>query len=163
MREQEEIQKTLANLKTIAPAGYALAFHIEFTTPTFLFQTYPNAWMKEYSEKGLVMSDPTVHWGFDNEGTTRWSDLAPMDNAGVLQLAASHGLNFGLTCSVSEGTSRSFASFSHADREFDDAEAATLLETITTLHQETAKIRTLSPETTAALQKMAVQFTGHDA
>jgi len=159
MSDQQAIQKTLGDLKLLAPTGYALAFQIEFTTPTFLFQTYPKAWISQYSEKGLVMSDPTVHWGFENEGTVRWSALTATDTAGVLDLAADHGLKYGLTCCVCTNAIRSFASFSRGDAEFTDAQAQTLLATVTDLHAQTAKIKTLSPETTAALQKMSVQVT----
>lgn len=159
MNDQSSIQETLGDLKKFAPAGYALAFQIEYTTPTFLFQTYPSDWIRQYSEKGLVMADPTVHWGFQNEGTIRWSDLIEADASSVLAQAKSHGLNFGLTCSVSVQTARSFASFSRSDREFTDEEAVTLLAHIQDLHDKTAKIKTLSPETTLALQQMSVKVT----
>jgi len=160
MSDPKDVEATLVALKDAAPAGYALAFHIEFTTPTFLFQSYPSAWIKSYSEQGMVMSDPTVHWGFENEGTTRWSDLTSLDHAGVLTQAATHGLNFGLTCAVSEGSTRSFASFAHTAREFTDAEAESLLETVTSLHRKTDEIRKQSPDATEKLQKLSVEFTG---
>lgn len=159
MSSEGKVRDALERLQQTAPAGYALAFHIEFTTPTFLFQTYPKEWLKAYSEGGFVMSDPTVHWGFENEGTVRWSELADNDVANVLGQAASHGMAFGLTCSVNVDGTRSFASFSRTDREFTNQEAAELLTVIKDMHHDTAEIKSLSPETTQALRKMSVEVT----
>ena len=153
MNDEQLVRKGLEDLKALAPAGYALAFQIEFTTPTFLFQTYPKDWISQYSEKGLVISDPTVHWCFENEGFVRWADLEASDTAGVLEQAKEHGLTHGLTCSVNIDLARSFASFARNDREFTDSEANVLLEAVKELHIQTAKIKTGSPETTLALQR----------
>ena len=59
---QFEISETLDQLNQLAPTGYALGIHIEYTTPKFMFQTYPKAWLDYYSSNGLVMSDPMVAW-----------------------------------------------------------------------------------------------------
>ena len=159
MNDEEFIREALNDLKVLAPSGYALAFQIEFTTPTFLFQSYPKEWIRQYSEKGLVMSDPTVHWGFENEGFVRWSDLLPSDSAEVLKQASDYGLKYGLTCSVNFDGERSFASFARDDREFSDDEASVLLGKVDELHTQTAKIRTASPEATQALQRISVDFS----
>ena len=93
-----------------APTGYAAALHINFTTPDFLFQTYPADWLAIYSQKGFVMQDPTVLWGFENLGTVRWSDLTRNDHAGVMKEATKFGMKYGLTVAVEQGGSRSIAS-----------------------------------------------------
>ena len=99
MADQDTIQDKLGKLKEAAPAGYALAMHVRFTAPTFLFQTYDRKWLDYYSQNGLVMSDPTVHWGFENRGFVLWSDLVASDTAKVMEQAATYGLNYGVTCS----------------------------------------------------------------
>ena len=61
MTEKDKlVQILLAELKEIAPAGFAIALHVGFNSPKFLFQTYPSKWLKEYSENGLVMNDPNT-------------------------------------------------------------------------------------------------------
>lgn len=159
MANQIAIRDSLADLKGIASAGYALAFHIRFTTPTFLFQTYPKDWLDYYSQNGLVMSDPTVAWGFENVGAISWSDLSSADSKGVLKSAGEYGLNFGTTCALEVEGSRSIGSFAHADREFTAQEQKILSETMGNMHAAMTDLKTLSPETAAALRMMSVQFT----
>ncbi len=156
MTTTNDIRQTLAALKEAAPAGYALAFHVRFTTPSFLFQTYPKAWADYYSQNGLVMRDPTVAWGFENEGTRRWSDLAKNDPDGVMALAADYGLKHGVTHAMEIDGSRSLASFARADREFTDAEVTDLQAQVSRLHVATAEISALSPELKKELQKLSV-------
>ena len=150
------ILEEMQALSQAAESGFALAFHIQYTRPTFLFQTYPDAWISEYSEKGMVMSDPTVHWGFENDGTRRWSDLAEQDSAGVLKSAASHGLRYGVTCAFGSGESRSMCSFSRADREFEDTECAALFDSVKKLHAATEGMATLNDAQLADLEKIGV-------
>lgn len=149
----------MSELKTLAPTGYAAAFHINYTTPTFLFQTYPADWLAHYSQEGLVMKDPTVLWGFENLGTVRWSDLVSLDIAGVLSEAARFGMKFGVTASVERGGTRSIASLSRGDRELTDEEMLKAADMIASLHDLTANARTLSPETTEELRRQSIRFT----
>ena len=141
----------------LAPAGYALAFHIRFTAPTFLLQAYPKAWTTYYSMHALVMADPTVAWGFAHDGWCRWSDLTD-DPSRVMERAADHGLAYGVVCALETDGSRSFGSFARADREFEDAEIAELLSVLTALHEATRDIEALSPESIEALRKMSVNY-----
>ncbi|MFT5650738.1 MAG: LuxR family transcriptional regulator [Yoonia sp.] len=159
MSAQLEIRKLLGEMKQIATAGFALALHVRFTTPTFLFQTYEKDWLNYYSQNGFVMSDPTVAWGFENTGAVKWSELAKQDTMNVLKKAAEFGLKFGMTCGVEVDGSRSIGSFSRTDREFDAAETKSLVGLMGTLHTLTANVETISPETSAALRTMSVQFT----
>jgi len=60
MANQLEIHRLLEEVQKIATAGFALALHVRFTTPTFLFQTYDKEWLDYYSQNGFVMSDGFV-------------------------------------------------------------------------------------------------------
>ena len=150
-------QGLLNDLSKVSSAGYAIALHVRFTTPTYLFQTYPADWMEYYSSQGLVMHDPTVKWGFENDGTVRWADLAESDSAGVLTQAAEHGLSFGITMAVSKDGSKSLASFSRSDRDFTDDEAKELVGLFEKLHDETADTSDQSVQD--ALKKLSVELT----
>ena len=159
MANQLGIRRLLEEVQKIATAGFALAFHVRFTTPTFLFQTYAKEWLDHYSQNGFVMSDPTVAWGFENTGAIRWSELTEHDSMNVLTKAAEFGLKYGTACGIEAGESRSLGSFARADREFDAAETETLVEMMGNLHALTAEVKTISPKTSAALRTMSVQFT----
>ncbi|WP_458790257.1 autoinducer binding domain-containing protein [Yoonia sp. MH D7] len=159
MSSQVEIRHILAALKETATGGFALAFHVRFTTPTFLFQTYPKDWLDYYSQKGLVMSDPTVAWGFENSGVISWADLRAEDTGAVLEKAAEFGLVYGATCAMQSDDSRSIGSFARADRDFTPQERDMLNDKLQILHRATASIKELSPETATALRTMSVQFT----
>ena len=148
---------SLDDAAALAPAGYALAFHIRYAAPTFLLQTYPKAWTSYYSLHALVMSDPTVAWGFTHEGMCRWSDLTD-DPARVMERAADHDLNYGLVCAIETNDSRSFGSFARADREFTDAEAQTLNDVLKDLHDATRNVSDLSPASIDELRKMSVNY-----
>ena len=159
MVTQNQIKEILGELRKVAPAGYALAFHIRFTTPTFLFQTYAKDWLEYYSQNGLVMRDPTVAWGFENTGAVAWSALADNDEAGVLVKAGKHGMKFGLTCAVEHDGSRSLGSFARQDREFTAQETQTLRDATEQLHKLLTNIQDLSPETATALREMSINVT----
>ncbi len=141
------------------PAGFAIALHVRFTTPTYLFQTYPEEWIDHYSAAGLVMQDPTVAWAFGNTGTIRWRDLAAADPAGVLAAAAGHGLKFGFTYSQDRDSSTSLSSFSRTDRDFTDDEISDICALVDELHDLTANGASLGVETRDNLRRMSVRFT----
>ena len=159
MHTENLILERLRELSEIAPAGYAVALHIRYSTPTFLFQTYPKQWVDYYSNKGLVMQDPTVAWAFSNTGTRRWSDLADQDAAGVFGHAAEHGLGYGTTIAVEDATGRSMASAARSDREYADDEIAVIEGKIAELHTLASELTALSDGTTAALKNLAVDFS----
>lgn len=159
MQREVQIQGILKRMEGQCPAGYALAFHISYATPQFLFQTYATPWIEIYSQKGYVMQDPTVRWGFENTGWVRWSDLAAQDSAGVLDDAAAHGLRFGACYATDAGESRSVTSFARGDREFTDDEIAGLANDVDQLHALTADLDALSPQTAEELRAMSIRFT----
>lgn len=154
---QTEISQVLGDYNKAAPAGYALAMHIQFTTPKFLFQTYKKKWLDYYSQNGLVMSDPIVAWSFENVGIRRWSELD--DPAGVFAKSAEHGMKYGLVYATDAGNSRSMAGFSRSDREFTDEEAAEMIEAFDALHAATADQAHLTNKVVDQLRKMSVMVT----
>lgn len=153
----------LNDLEATAGSGYALALHIRFTSPAILMQTYSKAWTDYYSQNGLVMSDPTVAWGFDNLGTRRWSDLAELDTAGVMAMAADHGLVFGATSAVERDGSRSIGSLARADREFTEAEITGFHAALRDLHDLTTDPDALSDAAVKKIRSMAVRLTRTEA
>lgn len=159
MQGEEHIKSALNDLKSAAPAGYAMALHVHYMTPKFLFQSYPGEWTNYYSQNGLVMQDPTVRWGFENTGRIRWSDLAGSDPAGVLLKAAAYGIKYGITIAIDIANDRSFASFARGDREFTDTEAASIEAVMVSILGETSRLQRLAPETCEALRKMSVDVT----
>jgi LuxR family transcriptional regulator len=159
MQGEEHIKAALNGLKSAARAGYAIALHVHFTTPKFLFQAYPADWTTYYTTNGLVMQDPTVRWGFENTGRIHWSELVPLDHAGVLARAAAHGMAYGFTIAADIAGSRSIASFARSDREFKGAEMDAIEAVLADLHRDTSQIERLAPETCEALRKMSVEVT----
>ncbi|KQI72738.1 transcriptional regulator [Loktanella sp. 5RATIMAR09] len=154
---QFEISKTLGELNDLAPAGYALGFHVEYTTPKFVFQTYPKAWLDYYSSNGLIMRDPMVAWAFESEGAMRWSNLD--DPAGVMVKAAEHGLKYGIVISIASNDSRTICGFASDEREFTDEEIATIMALVSKIHDVTADTAKLDAETVEQLKKMSIMVT----
>ena len=159
MSETVDIPQRLASLQDLAPAGFAIALHVRFTSPLYLFQTYPDAWLAEYSRDGLVMRDPTVAWAFAHPGTIDWAPLAAQDDSGVMARAAAHGLRHGVTVSLHRDGSRSMASFARGDRPFDDEEVARIEEAVGALHDATASAQPLTPQAREAIRRLSVAFT----
>ncbi len=157
MEPADKIRAIIIALEAQSPSGFAIAFHVRFTRPDFLFQTYSKTWTDIYSQSGFVMDDPIVRWGFENTGVIRWSMLD--DPVGVLEQARPHGLVYGFACAVENGGTRSVAGFARADREFTDAEIADIAAQVATLHDETAKAGALAPETREELRQMSIRFT----
>ncbi len=159
MAKKRDIFGILSQFETAAPAGFAVALHIEYTTPRFLFQTYNQKWMEVYSSLGLVMKDPTVIWGFSNTGIVDWAELEDQDHAGVLALARDYGLAHGFTCALTRDDSRSIASFAHESRRFREQEKSALSAALQDLHEMTAAIDSLSAEQERQLKLLSIAFT----
>lgn len=154
---QFEISKILGELNDLAPAGYALGFHIEYTTPKFMFQTYPKDWLDYYSSNGLIMSDPMVAWGFQEVGAKRWSELD--DPAGVMTKAAEFGMPFGVVIATASDDSRTICGFARIGAEFADAEIAEIKERVLLIHENTAETAMLDAETIEQLKRMSIMVT----
>ena len=153
---EDRVANILQHQIEAAPAGYAIALHVRYSTPTFLFQSYDPEWTQIYSHQGLVLKDPTVAWAFLNTGTTRWSALD--DPAGMLSTAAEHGLRYGVTVSLDEDGSKTMGSYAHDSREFTDDEVEGFVAVTKELHALTADIGALRPETAQRLKKMSIDY-----
>jgi len=159
MTQTASIAALLEDLDRRSPAGFAVALHIRFTSPTYLFQTYPKRWLDHYSAAGLVVHDPTVHWALNNVGHVRWTDLEAIDSRGVLEQAKDFGIMNGVAVSVLVSGSRSIASFARADREFSDAESAELEDVLAELHRGTSGLGELSESDQRALTELSIRLT----
>jgi LuxR family transcriptional regulator, quorum-sensing system regulator SdiA len=149
----------LHDLDRRSPAGCAIGLHIRFTTPRYMFQSYPKRWMDEYSGSGLLVQDPTVRWGMSNVGWILWRDLEAIDNHGVLDRARNYGIMNGVTIALLIEESRSIASFARSDREFENSEIADLGLIFENLHRATASLKALTDDDQLALKDLSVRLT----
>ncbi len=157
--EVKSANELLRRLRAQSPAGFAIALHVQFTTPRYLFQSYDKDWQDYYSANSLVMQDPTVRWGFANVGWVRWRDLAADDSAGVLTRAADYGARHGATFALTDGGSRSMASFARPDREISDIEIARIGADFRALHMATMGAEIMTPELHEMLRQMSIFLT----
>jgi LuxR family transcriptional regulator, quorum-sensing system regulator SdiA len=145
----------LSRLKMAAPEGYALALHIRFASATLMVQTYDPRWIERYTERGYMLCDPLVSWGFSAEGAVRWSELPMPDPHRIMEQAAEFGLRYGVAVSCGPVSSRSIGGFARADREFTDAEIATIEKTVRLLHEASTPKQGLTPAQRHALRAVA--------
>lgn len=149
----------LSKLRARSPAGFAIALHVQFTTPRYLLQAYRKDWIDYYSAGSLVMQDPTVHWAFANNGAVRWSDLKDQDTAGVLTAAARFGLKYGVAVALDDGGSKTMASFARDDREMSELDIAGLSADLRALHNRTLGSMILAPDIHDTLRQMSIFLT----
>lgn len=159
MSRRESIAALLLDLDQRSPAGFAIALHIRFTTPTFVFQTYSKRWMEHYSSSGLVLHDPVVRWGLQNLGRTRWADLEAIDSEGVMEQAKDFGLMNGAAISIVIAGSRSIAGLARADRDFNEIEMEELERVLALLHRETTDPGELNERDRDALKELSIRLT----
>ena len=148
------ISSALQRLTELAPAGYALGFHINFTTPRFMFQTYPKAWRNAYGRKGYLMADPVAAWGFENVGICDWAALA--DPKGVVAEAATFGLQFGIACASHEFDSRSIGGLARSDRPFTEQEIEEIRWLFELIHRGTHDSAALPSELQRILRQASI-------
>ena len=159
MQNRTTIAHLIGQLSEESPAGFAVALHITYATPAFLFQSYPPSWLEEYTARGLHLQDPNVAWGFTNTGSIRWSELEAQDPGGVIDRARAHGMTYGVAWSVERDGTRTIAGLSRADREFTDEEIERLSQILIQLHDETGGGRGLTEEDREALKGMSIRLT----
>ncbi len=153
LRSGIELQtKRLADL---APEGFFFALHIRFALPLLHHQTYPQAWTDRYTEEAYALRDPLIAWGFSEVGHTRWSELKIPDPFDIFGQARSFGMIYGLAVSCGPMKSRTIASASRADREFNDQEIAMFQGVITQLHDMTEPPTSLTDAQIEALRCIA--------
>ena len=132
-------QMNQRDIQDVSPAGHYIALRIGFAFPMEEINAFPSDWVDHYTRNRLMLLDPVTRWAYTNTGVARWSDLKADDPHGILNVAATFGLKFGLTVSVFDNNAeghRSFASFTRADREFSDLETRLLLAFLTRRHFE---------------------------
>lgn len=159
MNLTERLKTLLARLKLQSPRGFATAFQIEFATPKYFFHTYDAEWMNYYSQKGIVMKDPAVRWGFANDGIASWSDLQDLDDYGIFDKAAEFGLNYWTVMATSDNGLKSIGAFSRSDREFSDDERKHLFTSFKSLHLLTFQGPEIEPEFGEMLLELSIQHT----
>lgn len=159
MPNKASVADTIAQARLVSPTGFAMALHIRFTSPTFLFQSYPGEWISEYTGRGLHLQDPNVIWGFTNEGWIRWSELAKQDPAGVIMAAGRHGMCYGAAIGLMRNGSRSIGGFSRGDREFTDEELVELTKLLELAHDQTEGSSVVTAADQRALREMSVRMT----
>jgi len=157
MNQTQKINHELQRLVAQGDWRFAVGLRIRFNHPTLLFQTYPEAWVAIYAQRGLLFSDPAVAWGMTHFGLCTWAELESQDAAGVLALARTFGLNHGITVSVGDGASRSIGFFTHSDRPIDAEEQALAADAMTRLHAASEGVAELD---VAALARLAALGDG---
>lgn len=159
MSNKASIAALLHEVDRRSPAGFAIALHITFSAPRYMFQTYAQRWLDRYNAGGLLLRDPVVRWGMQNLGRARWSDLEGMDGEHVFDEARNFGLMNGAAISVFGAGTRSIGGFARADREYEDAELAEMEDLLRSLHDETATLQTLDEADRAALTALSIRLT----
>jgi LuxR family transcriptional regulator len=134
MSSAQVLNALLAKLGQAAPGGYAAGLHIRFAAPLITSQTYPEEWLRRYTENAYALRDPLVFWGLSVEGTTRWSEIELPDPFDIFEQAREFGLNFGCVVSCGPVSSRSIVGAGREDREFTDEEIAHIADIVHQLH-----------------------------
>ncbi len=159
MADIGKIKVLLESVENLALSGFAIAFHIRLTSPDFLFQTYPKDWINLYSQKGYVMADPIVRWGFTETGSIRWSLLGEMDDQNILEQSLAFGMTYGVAIATDTGGSRSVAGFSRPDREYTDEEIKQLSQCVQALHDMTTSNDGMAENVRTELHQLSVNMT----
>jgi LuxR family transcriptional regulator len=159
MADIGKIKVLLESVENLALSGFAIAFHIRLTSPDFLFQTYPKDWIDIYSQKGYVMTDPIVRWGFTETGSIRWSLLGELDDQNILEQSLAFGMVYGVAISTETGGSRSVAGFSRPDREYTDEEIKKLSLCVQALHDMTASSDGMDETLRNELHELSIKMT----
>ncbi|SDL41102.1 autoinducer binding domain-containing protein [Aliiruegeria lutimaris] len=156
-----QVRGILAEINGACDAGFAVALHVSFSTPRFLFQTYRPDWAKVYSERGLVMHDPAVKWGLHNEGIIDWADQEADDPANVFALARDHGLKHGFTVGVNAGGTRSVGAFARTENPFTGEQVTSISDNFRCLHDLTQVDTSDHAVLSELLKKLSIELT-HD-
>lgn len=149
------LDQGLSQLNDLAPRGYALGLHIRFASAHLMIQTYDPRWSEIYTEKGYMLADPMVFWGFGNDGAIRWSDIDLPDPLGIMAQARRFGLVYGVAVSTGPTSSRTIGGFARDDREFTDAEIARIRDVVEALHERATPPERLTPAQRMALRMVA--------
>lgn len=129
-----QIDNELARVSQVATAGYFLALRNRGTSPLMAFQTYPQAWIDEYTDNAYVLRDPITTWALTVGGTIRWSSPFLPDPFRIFRKAAAHGLKYGASIALGPVGALTICSVARGDRELTDDEIALLHGIVSGLH-----------------------------
>ena len=149
------LDRGLAQLSDLSPKGYALGLHIRFASAHLMIQTYDPRWTETYTERGYMLADPTVFWGFGHDGAERWSAIDLPDPHDILGQARKFGLKYGVAVAHGPTSSRTIGGFARSDREFNDDEIAQIVEIVEQLHAAATPPEQLTPAQRMALRLIA--------
>ncbi|SHI57484.1 helix-turn-helix transcriptional regulator [Wenxinia saemankumensis] len=155
MTLQSVLERETKGFNKLAPKGFFYALHIRFAMPLYNFQSYPQGWIDRYTEGVYALRDPIIAWGFSTVGTARWSEIDMLDPLDILGQAREFGMVYGLAVSCGPMSSRTIASASRDDREFEDDEIAAFAARIERLHEATQPPTTLTEAQAEALRCVA--------
>lgn len=144
-------------LEEIAPAGFYLALRVGYAFPEAELNHLNPDWVELYTQHGLVVQDPSMHWVYRNVGYVRWADLHLPDPQGVVAMAKRMGLNYGATISFNDPKDvgrRSHAVLFRADRDFTDTELREAFAMLRGLHLDALR-RSLTPAELEAIRYRA--------
>jgi LuxR family transcriptional regulator len=153
MTAPKSLESGLSRLSKLAPQGYALGLHIRFASAHIMIQTYDPRWTEVYTQKGYMLCDPMVSWGFGNEGSVRWSGIGYPDPHNIFEQAKTFGLNFGIAVSYGPTSSRSIGGFARSDREYNDREIHEIQGIVQKLH-----VASTPPESLTTAERMALRL-----
>ncbi|UWQ21219.1 autoinducer binding domain-containing protein [Jannaschia sp. W003] len=154
---RQQMDRLLAELHALAPAGYTAGLRIRFGTPLYLRSTYPQAWMDRYAARGYARRDPIVFWGVGNTGVIRWSEIGLPDPFGIFAEAQAHGLVFGAVAAVGRVTARSVLGTARSDREHTAEELDEIGHLARALHETVEVPPALPPGALEALRLLGEQ------
>ena len=113
----------------LGPAGYTLAVNISNTTPELYYSTYPEDWVREYTENKYAFLDPVMQFAAFSHGVKRWDEILaikiPVASKHVYDRAQLFNLNYGgaiVKKSRTGGRRKHILSFARADRAVTDEE-----------------------------------------
>lgn len=156
---EDQVGEAISRLNDVANSGFTLALHVRFTAASFLLQSYPEEWIKQYSRLSMMVRDPALRWGMANTGWSRWSDMPGADTNEVMLRAREFGLRYGATYTTKAHRSRTMAFVSRSDREFTDDELRVVQGEVDRLHDLTRDLKTMSPTVAHRLRELSVHFT----
>ncbi|WPY93930.1 autoinducer binding domain-containing protein [Limimaricola variabilis] len=155
MSPKVDIDSHIQDLEARAPGGAFFALHIRFALPLISHQSFPEAWVRRYTEEAYALRDPVIAWGFSTTGACRWSEIELPDPFDIFGQARRFGMVYGVAVSCGPMMSRSIASACRADREFTDVEMAEIERILARLHELTEPPGRLTKAQVEALRCVA--------
>lgn len=115
--------------RELGTAGYTLAINISNTTPELYHTTYPEEWIREYTENKYAFLDPVMQFAAFSSGVKRWGEVTslkiPIVSNKVYERARSFNLSYGGAIVVRSASGRRrkhVCSVARGDRELTDEE-----------------------------------------